>query len=114
MSIETALQGLEGGEESTAVDVAMKLLDKESAVMHTEIKNPSIMNALLIARMFCTVKNRPKCAEFFKTLYEAQVLHMVSYKRQRPKEIVKVLTSQLMALGLDTEKKKGLLGFGGK
>lgn len=114
MSIEKSLEGLIGSGEENAITAVLKLLDKESAVMHTEIKSPAIMNALVIAEMFCSTKNRPKCAEFFKLLYNAQIVHMVSYKRQRPKELVKVLTSQMLALGLEQDKKKGLFGNGGK
>lgn len=88
----------------------MKLMDENSALMHTEINQPQIMNAILIMRQFCMEKNYPKSAAFWETLYKAQVVHMVTYKRQCPKELVKVLTAAMATLGINQEEKSGWLG----
>lgn len=111
MSLEEVMSKIKPGQTTNAVDAVMKLMDEQSALMHTEINQPQLMNALLIMRQFCLEKNYPKSAKFWETLYKAQVVHMVTYKRQRPKELVKVLTATMAAFGLNENKEKsGWLG----
>lgn len=116
MSLEKALAGLTASSEVTPTDVAMKMLDPSNAIMHTEINNPKVMNALLIAKLRAEEKGRLKIAKHWQQCYDAIVINMVSHKRKREGAIVKMFAS-LMAMfnqNGQQERKGGLFGNGGK
>lgn len=116
MSLEKALAGLTASSEVTPTDVAMKMLDPDNAIMHTEINNPRVMIALLIAKMRAEQKGRLRIANHWQQCYDAIVINMVSHKRKREGAIVKMFAS-LMAMfqqGGQEQRKGGLFGNGGK
>lgn len=110
-ALEKALKGLGSSSDATPTDVAMKLLDEESALMHTEIRNVKMMNELKLAVVYYNQKGWTKCESFFATLYNANIVHMVTYKRQRPKEIAKMFSALQAMYGMPTsEGRSGLFG----
>lgn len=120
MSLEKALEGLTGSDQATPTDVAMQLLDEKSALMHTEIRNVKMMNMLklVIAYYSAKVCKEPgkgweKPLSFFETLYQANVVHMVPYKRKRAKEVGELFAPLMAMYGMQPENGKGGL-FGGK
>lgn len=108
-----ALEKLVSTDEVTPTDVALKMLDPKDAVMHTEIRNVGVMNALHIMHKHRERQNRTLTSEFWKDLYDDNVLHMVSYKRQRSKELVKMFASIMALFGVPGDKNKDSL-FGSK
>lgn len=109
MSLADELKGLISGDEATAVDLGMKLLDPKAALMHTEIVDPKTMNQLRL--MIAVTKDEEEKA-MWKQVYRARALHMVAYKRKRVTEIVKIFTGlqAFLAMNANIEKKGGLLG----
>lgn len=92
MSLGDSLAKLIGQQQPTAVDVAMKLLDPTDVVMHTEINNPRVLNQVAVMIAYCHQKECPNDLEgkevgyeeqFWRTIYNSALLHMVSYKRKR-------------------------------
>lgn len=110
MSLDEAMSKLGIENESTAVDVTLKLLEKESAVYHTEIKNVKTMNALRVMMRFCELKGRKLDFEIWKTLYEGNIDLMVGYKRKRAGELKEILKAQMQMLGQPLDEKKGWFG----
>lgn len=87
------IANLVGGEQPTAVDVAMKLLDPTDVIMHTEINDPRTMNQLALMIRYCEECGDDDEAKLWKAAYTARALHMVSYKRKRETVIAKMFAS---------------------
>lgn len=87
------IANLVGGEQPTAVDVAMKLLDPTDVIMHTEINDPRTMNQLALMIRYCEESGDTEEAALWKAAYTARALHMVSYKRKRETVIAKMFAS---------------------
>lgn len=122
-TLGNALAKLTGSASKTPTDVAMQTLDIESAWATTEIRNVKMMNMLKLVIAYYTGKvavdegDKQKWSlplSFFETLYDANIQHMVPYKRQRIKELVKLFAPIMAMFGMDpnADKKGGL--FGGK
>lgn len=109
MSLEKALQGLTSSATTNATEVTKELLNEKSAMMHTEIRNVKMMNALKVAAFHAKSIGWEKHKDFWELLHTINVVHMIPYKRQRAKEVKEILKAQIAALGIETEKKKGLL-----
>lgn len=88
-----ALANLVGGDQPTAVDVAMKLLDPQDVIMHTEIRDPRTMNQLALMIKYCEEKGDTEEKELWEAAYKARALHMVSYQRKRETVIAKMFAS---------------------
>lgn len=115
MSLEKVLAGLTSSSESTPTDVAMKLLDKDSAIMRTHIKNVRTMNKILAIQWYTRFKlgvTGEDLADFWQTLYDGNVTHMVSDKRKGEKAVVDVGKALMANMGMnpDLDKKGGLFG----
>lgn len=117
MSLEKALANLTGSSTSTPTDVAMSLLEKDKAIMRTHIKNIRTMNQIKVMEWYSRFKLGGEdnvVAEFWATLYDANIVHMVNDKRKGEQAVVKIGSALMAQLGMNPQEneKKGL--FGGK
>lgn len=115
MSLEKVLSGLTSSSESTPTDVAMSLLEKDKALMRTHIKNVRTMNKIKVMEWYSKFKLGEQdnaITEFWQTLYESNIVHMVSEKRKGEKAVVDVGKALMAQMGMnpDQEKKGGLFG----
>lgn len=110
MSLDKKLAELMSGDSQTPVDVALKLLDPNDAIMHTEINNVPTMNKLKVMIAYC---KDPEERAIWQELYDSAVIHMVSYKRKREGAMERMFAS-LQAWYTQnisvTQDKGGLLG----
>lgn len=120
MSLDESLSKLISSDEASPVDVAMMLLNKDHAVMTTNLKNPAVMTAL---KVYVThygdpsPENKsysPKSAAVMEALYKFNLLHNISHKGWRAEQIVKIFTGLQLFFGMGTpqqqQEKGGLLG----
>lgn len=103
-----ALAILVSGDQPTAVDVAMKLLDPQDVIMHTEIRDPRTMNQLALMIKYCKEKGDTEEKELWQAAYNARALHMVSYQRKRETVIAKMFASlQTWLMGQPQQNEGG-------
>lgn len=120
MSLEETLSKMMQGDDPTAVDVAMALLDDQKTAMTSNIPNVRVMNALKIYEAhYNDPENKaysPKSALVMRTLYDAILLHNISKKGWRAEQIVKMFNGLQIFLGMGTnpqqeqQRGSGLMG----
>lgn len=89
----------------------MKLLDPKNAILHSEINNVSLMNALAVLINFCETRRCPEAADMWRVLYNSLVLHMIPHKRKRSKEIVEITKELMSFYGLKESKDRDKSGW---
>lgn len=92
------IAGLLGGEQPTAVDVAMKMLaansvDPDDIMMQTEIRDPRTMNQLKLMIKYSEQNGDYEEADLWRIAYYSRGLHMVSFGRKRETVLSKMFAS---------------------
>lgn len=111
-TLEKTLSQLMSDDEGTPVDVLMKMLDPQDAVMHTDIKAPGVMTAIDVMIAHREAQNHTRSAEAWKRLKEGCILYQVSKDRKREKAMVKMFAGMAAMAGYpaQNEQKGGLFG----
>jgi len=90
----------------TLKQILNNLIDKKDIELKTEIHNPRFLTILSMISEQYKIREYPICHNILKFYIDNLLIYMVSYKRQRVKEIIHALSYLL-------EKEKEL-SFGSK
>jgi len=81
-------EALSISDEVTDWKILDKLLDKSDVEMKTEINNPLALTRLRCLALEFKRRNMPKAGAILDDFCDKYMLHMVSYKRKRSREII--------------------------
>jgi len=86
------LPEMKSSDTITLKQILNNLIDKKDIELKTEIHNPRYLTILTMISEQYKIRKYPMCHSILKYYIEYTLIYMVSYKRQRVKEIIHALS----------------------